>query len=71
MRWASHRSWKRLHQRRQPQVRRLPPVQDGVDNVGHEQRQLQDTTEIAAVDPLGIDLRAARLRLAGAALQAR
>jgi hypothetical protein len=42
-----------LHQPRQPEFGRLPPVQDRLDDVRREQRELQHTAEIAAVDALG------------------
>lgn len=44
---------KRLHQPRQPQSFRLPPIQDRLDDVRRQQRQSQHARDIGRVDLRG------------------
>jgi len=52
--------WERLHQRRQPQVRRLPPVQDRIDDVRREHAAPQPARAVR----YDLDAITARLRRA-------
>jgi hypothetical protein len=48
------KNWKRLRQLRQPQLRRLPPVQDRANDIGGEQRVGSKLKRIAAVQVLQV-----------------
>jgi len=44
--------WKRPHQHRQRDLRRLPPIQDRLDDIRREQRQAHQARDIGRVDLL-------------------
>ena len=44
---------KRAHQHRQRHLRRLPPVENRLDDIGRQQRQPQHPADIGSIDVLG------------------